>query len=327
MELTEARTILGIAPGAGVELVKTAYRNGAKILHPQASTGDTQATDDFIRLKLAYDIMMRVAHKEEETKDFASAFIPDTNEPIKGKDLRVSVQVSLEMIAHGGKIRVSVPSGAACPECDGTGRVEGGGKIRCPVCRGAGRAWIESREGRLKTICPSCNGAGWADAARCHRCAGSGSNPSPVLTEVWIPPGIEDDDFVRVARAGSPGRNGAPAGDLLVVIEAAPHTRFRRRGSDLLASENVSFADLCLGGSVDIRIPGISNPISVTIPPFTPSDSVLTVEGAGLPRRDGGKDERGVLMLRVRPRVPSVMSKSQIEVMKKWRTLDKMEGK
>lgn len=77
--------------------------------------------------------------------------------------------------------------------------------------------------------------------------------------DVRIPPGVRDGSRIRIAGQGSPGRNGAPAGDLYLIVRLLPDPRFERRGDDLLTKVTAPVTTFVLGGGgqgADARWPG-----------------------------------------------------------------------
>src|SRR5205823_538186 len=70
--------------------------------------------------------------------------------------------------------------------------------------------------------------------------------------EVKIPPGVTDGSRVRVAGQGSPGRSGGRAGDLYLVVNVKPDSRFERRGDDLRTKVSAPLTTLVLGGEVQV---------------------------------------------------------------------------
>ena len=136
----------------------------------------------------------------------------------------------------------------------------------------------------------------------CSECAGLGEVEREQSLTVKIPAGAEDDMVLRVAGRGSPSREPRDVpGDLLVVVRAAPDSRFERAGADLWRVERVPVADAVLGTSLES--PTIDGAVTVSMPAGTQPDAVLRLRGKGLPEF-GGK-RRGDLHVPIHVQVPT----------------------
>jgi DnaJ-class molecular chaperone len=98
---------------------------------------------------------------------------------------------------------------------------------------------------------------------------------------VKIPAGVDTGSVIRLGGQGGPGRNGGPAGDLLLTVEVQPHRYFRREGADLLVDVPITPAEAVLGAKVDV--PTLSDGLVVlTVPPGTSSGRKLRLRGKGI---------------------------------------------
>lgn len=132
---------------------------------------------------------------------------------------------------------------------------------------------------------------------------------------VKIPPGIESGSVIRLAGQGEPGRNGGPAGNLLVSIQVMPHPYFRREENNLLFDLPLSITEAGLGAKVDV--PTLSEgKITLTIPPCTSSGTKLRLRGKGIPDRQGGK--RGDLFVVIKIVVPRKLSQRGQELLREF---------
>ena len=108
-----------------------------------------------------------------------------------------------------------------CPTCDGTGQISmdiqflPDVEIECPDCKGTGCA-----PGTTPEVCPDCKGQGSVVKTPCPRCKGKGKVRRSRRIKVDIPAGIDDGQTISLRGLGNAGRNGGPAGDLLVTLEA-----------------------------------------------------------------------------------------------------------
>ncbi|MEN0077401.1 MAG: DnaJ C-terminal domain-containing protein, partial [Paracraurococcus sp.] len=104
------------------------------------------------------------------------------------------------------------------------------------------------------------------------------------VPSVTIPKGAQDGMVLRLAGQGMPGQGeGAPAGDILAVVEIEPHPLFRREGNDILIDLPVTLKEALLGAKVEV--PTIEGPVTMTIPPYSSEGSRLRLRGRGI---DGG---------------------------------------
>src|SRR6185503_18164962 len=104
-----------------------------------------------------------------------------------------------------------------------------------------------------------------------------------------IPAGVKDGQKIRLRGKGSPGDQGAAAGDLMLTVQVAPHPVFGRDGDNLTVDLPVTFAEAALGATVSV--PTLDGtPVRVKVAPGTPSGRVLRVKGHGVKGRHGTGD-------------------------------------
>jgi DnaJ-class molecular chaperone len=101
--------------------------------------------------------------------------------------------------------------------------------------------------------------------------------------DVTIPPGIEQDQVLRLKGKGAPGFGGGPPGDALIEIHVAPHPFFRREGDDIQVELPVSLAEAVLGARVPV--PTVTGPVTMTIPKGSDTGTRLRLRGKGIHRR------------------------------------------
>jgi molecular chaperone DnaJ len=96
-----------------------------------------------------------------------------------------------------------------------------------------------------------------------------------------IPPGVSDGQTIRLKGRGAPGRNGGPAGDLLVDVHVGTHPRFGRSGNNLTVRVPVSFAEAALGA--DVSVPTLEGPeVKLRLRAGTQPGSRHRVKGRGI---------------------------------------------
>ncbi|BAK83785.1 DnaJ C-terminal domain-containing protein [Komagataeibacter medellinensis] len=109
--------------------------------------------------------------------------------------------------------------------------------------------------------------------------------PGGAQLDVKIPPGIGNDQVMRLRGKGDPGQQGGPAGDALVTITVAPDATYTRDGNDIRMSLPVDLKTAVLGGSITIPTPAGS--VKMNVPPHSDSGSVLRLRGRGVKAHGG----------------------------------------
>jgi curved DNA-binding protein len=117
--------------------------------------------------------------------------------------------------------------------------------------------------------------------------------------EVTIPPGVTDGQRIRLEGQGGEGGDGAPPGDLYLIVRIAPHPRYRVEGRDIHVDLPLAPWEAALGATVPVDTPG--GEAKVKVPPGTSSGRRLRLRGRGLPNPRG---EPGDLFAEVRIMVP-----------------------
>jgi molecular chaperone DnaJ len=242
--------------------------------------------------------------------------------PRRGLDVEVHVVVSLEKVLKDGEETVRIEHPITCPSCRGSGAEAGTEPRRCADCDGTGRRVRRERKGNVSfqqiTTCPTCRGRGTTIDIPCSDCGGTGESLREESLDVKIPMGVEEGMVLRVPRHGLPPHEpGGPPGDLLVVVHSAHDPRFERHGADLWRSQDVGLVDAVLGTSVEI--PTLEGVVTVNVPPGTQPNTVLRLDGKGLP--EFGGERRGDLFLRLQVQVPEKLSRRERELFERLRDL------
>jgi molecular chaperone DnaJ len=130
---------------------------------------------------------------------------------------------------------------------------------------------------------------------------------------VSIPPGSDTGTRIRLKGQGQPGREGAPAGDLLVTLEVEPDRFFRREGLDLICEIPLNVVQAMLGAQVRVRtIEG--RKVLLRVPPGTQPGRKFRIKGQGVPK--GG--QRGDQLVEIKVELPERLTPQQEELLKKF---------
>jgi molecular chaperone DnaJ len=228
--------------------------------------------------------------------------------PQRGTDLETELHLSFADAVNGVTTTVNLTSDTPCATCGGSGARPGTSPVTCPKC--GGRGVLDDNQGlfSFSTPCDRCGGRGVAVEEACSTCGGTGTQLRQREVKVRIPSGVEDGQRIRVKGRGGAGRNGGPAGDLYVVVRAAPHPLFGRRGGDLTLTVPVTFPEVALGA--DITVPTLNGgPVTLRLPQGTRSGRTLRVKSNGVPSSSGAKS--GDLLVTVEVAVPATLSDAE----------------
>ncbi len=219
----------------------------------------------------------------------------------RGADLETSTTIGFTDAVDGVTVSLRLASDAPCEACRGTGAKAGTVPRMCPDCQGAGmRAASAGGAFTLNETCPTCRGRGMVVDDPCPVCRGAGRGLSDRSVQARIPAGVKDGQRIRLRGKGARGENGGPAGDLFVVVHVQPHPLFSRAGDNLTLTVPIGFDEAVLGA--EVKVPTLTGPVTVKVPPGTPSGRTFRVRGRGVPRRDGLK---GDLLVTVEIQVPA----------------------
>jgi len=233
--------------------------------------------------------------------------------PEDGTDIHLTLSLPFAAAMAGGEHDVTVNRGGRCRAC------AGGGVLRtepaaCPACQGTGRVrWARGHMVFTKP-CDACRGTGQQREFACRACAGSGIEARVERLGVSVPAGIVDGVQLRVQGGGHAGRRGGRPGDLFVVVHVEPHPLFRREGNDLHLEVPVAVHEAALGARVDI--PTLDGPVKLRVPPGTQSGHRFRLHGRGAPAMRPGV--RGDLIVEVRVVLPPLLDERSKELLREF---------
>jgi molecular chaperone DnaJ len=225
----------------------------------------------------------------------------------RGADLRYDMRLTFEEAAFGLTTKIRIPRQDLCTACKGTGAKPGTGSTTCETCKGRGQLHHKQGYFAITRTCPACHGSGQTIREKCTECRGTGRVEQTRTIDIRIPPGVDSQTRMRVAGEGEQGLNGAPPGDLYIVLEVKDHPFFERRGADLYCTIPISFTQAALGA--EISVPGLVNDERLSIPEGTQTGSIFRLKGKGLPDPHGGG--KGDLYVNVRVLTPSKLTRDQ----------------
>ncbi|MDU7786768.1 MAG: molecular chaperone DnaJ, partial [Aggregatibacter aphrophilus] len=320
-----------------------AYKKLAMQYHPDRTKGDKEKEEKFKEIQEAYEIL---SDKQKRTNydqyghaafeqgfgssggfggaDFGDIFGDmfgdifggggrGRQRVVRGDDLRYDLEITLEEAVKGTTKDIKIHTLAPCETCHGTG-AEAGSKVEtCPHCHGSGR--LRRQQGFFVTEqpCHFCHGSGKKIEKPCKACHGDGRVNKLKNLSVKIPGGVDTGNQLRLSGEGAAGENGAPAGDLYVVIHVKKHHIFERDGSNLYCEVPISFTMAALGG--EIEVPTLDGRVKLRIPEETQTDKLFRMRGKGVTSTRSGYT--GDLICRIVVETPVKLNEEQKELLRK----------
>jgi molecular chaperone DnaJ len=344
--------LLGVSRSATEDEIKKAYRKLARQLHPDVNQDDPNAEERFKEVTLAYEVLSDPERRRRYDtygpeglrgtgagggagdpfsgfggfSDLFDAFFGGgatagsrggRGYPSQGPDLEVLVELDFEEAVFGADHEVTVRAPVPCDICEATGAKPGTSPSTCTQCGGAGelRRVRQSILGQMVTTsaCPRCGGLGQEISDPCPTCRGEGRRTDQRTYTVHVPAGVDDGTTLRLTGRGGAGPRGGPLGDLYVHIRVKAHPRFERRGADLFTTVAIGIAQASLG--VRVHLETLDGPEELAIEPGTQPGHLIRLRDRGVPDVHGRG--RGDLIVQVQVEVPTRLSKSEDELLRR----------
>ena len=340
--------VLGVSRQASDQEIKKTFRKLARELHPDVNAHDPEAEEKFKAAAEAYEILSdserrsvydRYGHEGLNSSGFHSTFqgfgsfgdIFDAffggGDPfgsgrgrqgaVQGGDVAVQAAVSLHDAARGTTVQVEYERVGMCEHCKGNGAEPGTPIDTCGRCDGTGELRTVARTafGQIvrTQVCDVCMGDGKTAQVPCEECGGRGRKAVRTQLEVTVPPGIADDQRIRLTGHGHAGERGGPAGDLYVLVRVRPDERFLREGNDLITVVDVSAPDAALGTTV--KVATLDGEEEVEVAPGTQPGELITLKGRGMPALQRGRTGDQIVVVNVV--VPRNLSADQRDMLER----------
>ncbi len=348
--------ILNVPRGADQEEIKRSYRRLARKYHPDVNK-EEGAKEKLQEINNAYEVLSdpekRARYDRFGEAGVGSAASPGFGEdlggfadifesffggfaggatqtrrrtgPTRGDDLRFDLKLEFREAIFGGEKQIRITHLETCNTCGGTGAKPGTRPRTCPTCGGSGQIRRATRTpfGSFTQVstCPTCNGTGQIVEEKCETCNGAGMNQVSKKLKITIPPGVDSGTRLRVSGEGDAGQRGGPPGDLYVYLFVQPDNQFAREGINILSEIKISYLQAILGDKITVDTVDGKKPL--TIPAGIQPDTVLTLEGLGVPKL-GNPVARGDHLIRVKVEIPTKISNEEREVLEKL--LERQKG-
>jgi len=260
--------------------IKTAYREQAKLYHPDVQGESSYSEERFKDINEAYRILSNGASKRrydrmwnnhatknnikyEESKSGSSLFniffgdikeekrdqnkntLKNKKVPVKGENIETEIDVSIEDAFYGVNKKIS----------------------------------LRTIDGRMKNF------------------------------DVKIPAGIRNNEKIRLLGQGKAGINGGNSGDLFIKINIQNNSKFQLKGYNLYTDLYLTPWEAALGTKANVI--GIDDESGIYVPEGIQSGEKITIPGKGYRDSKGG---RGDLIANVKVMVPKQLTQQEKEM-------------
>jgi DnaJ-class molecular chaperone len=269
---------LGVKKDASAADIQKAYRRLAKKLHPDLNPGNKKAEEDFKNVSAAYSLLSD----------------PDKRARFDGGEIDASGAERPRQRYY----RDFAGEDAANPYTSDAGFADFADMddVLSDILGRRGRGNLRMRGAdvhyRLELdLLDAVNGA-----------KRQVTLPEGAVLEVSIPPGTQDGQVLRLRGKGRPGLGGGAPGDALVEIAVREHPAFTRKGDDIHVALPISLHEAVLGAK--IKVPTPTGSVTMTVPKWANTGTVLRLRGKGVHRPDGGSGDEYVTLKVVLPEKP-----------------------
>jgi curved DNA-binding protein len=304
MDFKDYYKTLGILPDADEKVIRQAFRQLARKVHPDVNPGNKEAEEKFKTINEAYQVLSDVEQRKkydqlraqylqwQQTGGGQQDFDWQnwSAKPDHGVHVQYANDEDLEDLFGSGS-----PYSDFFTNIFGQARRSGGGSGRgTPPSPRRGRD-VEYEVDL--TLEEAFHGAERLLEIDGHR------------IKAGIPSGVRTASRVRLAGQGEPGHNSGPAGDLYLIVNILPNETFECEGDNLHMEVPVDIFTAIAGG--EIRIPSMERPLILKIPPRTNSGRSFRLRGKGMPHL-GDPKTRGDLFALVRLVLPDPLTDQEV---------------
>lgn len=238
--------------------------------------------------------------------------------PQKGEDIKHSIKVSLEDLYNGKTVKLAISRNKPCGDCEGRGGKVGCEKS-CSVCNGRG-VRVQLRQigpgmvQQMQSQCNACNGQGKAieERDKCRSCNGQKVSKDRKILEVHIEKGMKNGHKIKFSGEADEIPGTIP-GDVVITVQEKDHDVFKRKGSDLVRTVELTLAEALCGfvrviTHLDGRTLRIESPAGQVIKP----DMVKMINGEGMPNH-GNPFVKGRMFLLFKIQFPRELPQATVK--------------
>ncbi len=305
---------LGVEKGSTADEIKKAYRKLALKFHPDRNKGDKKAEEKFKEISEAYAVLS----EDDKRKQYDQFGDQKFHQQYTQEEIFRNTDFSqiFREFNMGGFESIF-------------GRMFGGGGA--PRGFGGGPEGFEGFQpgmGGGRGGVPKGQDIEYPITISFHEAFGGGerqisfrlSDGSTRQLKVKIPKGAKNGAKLRVPGKGVESPYGGEPGDLLIVINVAPHPQFVRNGNDIEAKVPLKISEALLGAAREVEtMDGVKK---VKIPPGMKPGTHIRLKGLGFPVSGKDAHARGDFFVVVDLQVPDKLSAEQKHAVEALQELD-----
>lgn len=325
MEYRDYYQVLGVSRDADDKEIKRAFRKLAQQYHPDKNQGDKESEQRFKEINEAYTVLSDAENRSKYDRFGAQweqvGRAPNgQGAPGAGGSYHVSPEELDEMLRQMGLGGMSGGYGAGGRSQGGGGfssffdalfgdQSMGGGGAYDPY-GGRGGAYGPSTGQRVASRPTEVAVAVTLDEAYrgTTRMLDGGDG---TRFEVNIPRGVKTGSKVRM-------RGVTGIGDVVLLVEVQPDSRFTRDGDNLRVKAPVDLYTAILGGEAEV--PTLDRPVVLTVPAGSQNGKTFRLRNLGMPSLKN-PDQRGDLLADLEVKMPTTLSDKERALFEELRTL------
>jgi molecular chaperone DnaJ len=173
----------------------------------------------------------------------------------------------------------------------------------------------------MQVECPNCRGQGEIIKEKCPNCRGEGREWQPFETEIEIPRGVDNQQYLTLRNQGHAGQPGRPRGDLVVHFKVKEHPLFVREGPHLICRIPITFSQAALGGPIEV--PALEGSFTHTLERGVQTNTTVRFPGRGV--FDYRARQAGDLIVQLVVETPRQLTPRQEELLRELAEIDQKQ--
>ena len=349
IEDREYYKILNIEPKSKLEEIKKSYKKLALEFHPDRNQSP-EAEDRFKEISKAYqvlsdpdkrrqyDLMGDVENMPFDNnfhfdifnsffgdmgKSFSRVFTETGNNLLKSEDRVINIDISLTTLYYGKIEKLTYKKKTKCTHCLGTGAQDPKALYDCNSCFGQGIKIThqELMPGMVQQVnrpCAECNGVGKRlDPSQiCKTCNGNKIITIQENNQIYIEPGMDDQDKMYINRGADIKEPNQENGDIILIINSKQDNYYQRFGPHLYRKYNITLLEALTSVQIKLDNHPSNNSFFIDYQDIITPDTVIELKGLGMPLLNS-KNEYGNLYIQFNIKFPQSLSNQRKEYLKK----------